>query len=129
VPDGLAQTALAVNRRPNSPQSWDLRQFGVKGDGKKFDTRAVRVAIDACHQAGGGAIHFATGYTFLIGTIYLKDHVELHLDSNSVLLGGSSPADYGKDVGMNPFYPETIDPCLIYAKGCVDIRIGATGPL
>jgi hypothetical protein len=74
-------------------------------------------------------VHFATGCTFLIGTVYLKDHVELHLDSNSVLLGSDRLEDYGKDVGLNPFYPETIDPCLIYAKGCVDIRIGGSGAI
>lgn len=72
---------------------------------------------------------FATGCTFLIGTIYLKDHVTLHLETNSLLLGSGNLADYGNDVGLNPFYPETIDPCLIYAKDCVDLRIGGEGTI
>jgi Glycosyl hydrolases family 28 len=130
VPDSFAQTlARASNQRPPSSQLWDVRQFGAKGDGKTLDTSAVQAAIDACHQAGGGAVHFASGCTFLIGTIYLKDHVELQLDANSVLLGSDRLADYGKDVGLNPFYPETIDPCLIYAKNCADIRIGGNGTI
>jgi hypothetical protein len=129
-PDSFAQTSdRTSNQSPQSARSWDVRRFGAKGDGKTLDTRAIQAAIDACHQAGGGAVHFATGCTFLIGTIYLKDHIELHLDTNAVLLGSDRLADYGKDVGLNPFYPETIDPCLIYAKDCVDIRIGGDGTI
>ncbi len=67
--------------------------------------------------------------TFLIGTIYLKDHVYLQLEPNSTILGSDSLADYGNDVGLNPFYPETIDPCLIYAKNAVDIGIQGKGKI
>ena len=130
VPGSFAQTPdPAANQSAQGLQPWDVRRFGAKGDGIAFDTRAVQAAIDACHQAGGGAVHFAAGCTFLIGTIYLKDHVELHLDTNSVLIGSDNLADYGTDVGLNPFYPETIDPCLIYARDCADIRIGGDGAI
>jgi hypothetical protein len=36
-----------------------------------------------------------------------------------------SLADYPKDTGLNPYYPEAVDPCLIYANGATDI--GVTG--
>ena len=128
--DGFTQTAvLASEQRQEYPDPWDPRQFGAKADGKTLDTHAVQAAIDGCHQAGGGAVSFAPGCTFLIGTVYLKDHVELRVGPNSVLLGSNNLADYGSDVGLNPFYPETIDPCLIYAKDCVDIRLGGDGTI
>lgn len=132
VPQALAQTlaAAAIPAKLTERDSpWDVRRFGAIGDGKTLDTHAVQSAIDACHLAGGGSVHFATGYTFLIGTIYLKDHIELYVDTNSTILGSSNLGDYGNDVGLNPFFPETIDPCLIYAKNCMDIRLGGDGTI
>ena len=41
--------------------------------------------------------------TFLIGTIYLKSHVELYVETNSVVHGSSDLGDYATDVGLNPF--------------------------
>ncbi len=130
MPGSFAQPAAFADTQPQqSMYPWDVRRFGAKGDGMTLDTRAVQAAIDACHQAGGGAVSFATGCTFLVGTIYLKDHVELRLESDAVLLGSDRLADYGNDVGLNPFYPETIDPCLIYARDCADLRIAGSGTI
>jgi hypothetical protein len=124
----LTQDTLAQSSATSLPL-WDVRRFGAHGDGRTLDTHAVQAAIDACHQAGGGAVLFASGLTFLIGTIYLKDHVHLQLEPNATLLGSSNLADYGNDVGLNPFYPETIDPVLIYARGATDIGIGGSGKI
>ena len=44
-------------------------------------------------------------------------------------MGSDDLADYGNDVGLNPFYPETIDPCLIYAKNAIDIGISGEGKI
>jgi len=129
VPQALAQTLAAAAKLSAQDSLWDVRRFGATGDGKTLDTSAVQAAIDACHLAGGGSVHFTTGCTFLIGTIYLKDHVELYVEPNSTILGSSNLGDYGNDVGLNPFFPETIDPCLIYAKNCVDIRLGGDGTI
>lgn len=109
--------------------SLDVRRFGAKGDGKTPDTRAVQNAIDSSHRDGGGFVTFATGCTFLIGTIYLKDNVRLYLQPNSVILGSDDLIDYGKDVGISPFYPEPLDLCLIYAKDAVNIGISGEGTI
>jgi hypothetical protein len=125
--DASAQTS--ANPLPAELRSWDVRHFGAKGDGQAIDTAAVQAAIDSCHQAGGGAVLFHSGLTFLIGTIYLKDHVYLQLEANSTILGSDNLVDYGNDVGLNPFYPETIDPCLIYAKNATDFGIRGPGKI
>jgi hypothetical protein len=125
TPAGWAQASadgVALER-------WDVRRLGAKGDGKILDTAAVQAAIDGCHEAGGGSVVFASGCTFLIGTIYLKDHVRLRVLPNSTILGSDRLEDYGNDVGLNPFYPETIDPCLIYAKGATEIGIEGGGKI
>lgn len=110
-------------------QSWDVRRFGAKGDGHTLDTRAVQNAIDSCHRNGGGVVVFAAGCTFLIGTIYIKDHVTLCLHQHSVILGSDNLIDYGNDVGLSPFYPEPLDLCLIYAKNAIDIGITGEGSI
>jgi Glycosyl hydrolases family 28 len=120
--DGYAQLAADL-------QPWDVRRFGAKGDGKTLDTAAVQATIDACSKAGGGSVLFQSGLTFLIGTIYLKDHVQMQLEPNATVLGSDNLADYGNDVGLNPFFPETIDPCLIYAKNATDIGIRGDGKI
>ncbi len=110
-------------------QPFDPRRFGAKGDGRALDTTAVQAAIDACSKARGGSVVFHPGLTFLIGTIYLKDNVHLQLEPNSTLLGSDNLADYANDVGLNPFFPETIDPCLIYAKSATGIGIRGEGKI
>jgi hypothetical protein len=129
VRDGLAQSAETLPAHTAEMQPWDVRRFGAKGDGQALDTAAVQAAIDHCHAAGGGAVLFQPGFTFLIGTIYLKDHVYLQLEPDSTILGSDHLSDYGNDVGLNPFYPETIDPCLIYAKNATDIGIRGMGKI
>ena len=81
--NGSAQSAMTSNAPSADMQPWDVRRFGAKGDGQAFDTVAVQAAIDiGCHNAprwiGAG---FQPGLTFLIGTIYLKDHVYLQLET------------------------------------------------
>jgi hypothetical protein len=127
APNGLGQSAGTSPASLAATQSWDVRRFGAKGDGKALDTAAVQAAIDSCHRAGGGLVVFQPGLTFLIGTIYLKDHVYLQLEPNSTIVGSDSLDDYGNDVGLNPYYPETIDPCLIYAKNATGIGIRGEG--
>jgi hypothetical protein len=129
APNGLAQSAATLPASTVGMEPWDVRRFGAKGDGQTLDTVAVQAAIDSCHSAGGGLVVFQPGLTFLIGTIYLKDHVYLQLEPNSTILGSDNLADYGNDVGLNPFYPETIDPCLIYAKNATDIGIRGQGKI
>lgn len=38
---------------------------GAIGDGKAYDTSAVRSAVDECGAAGGGTVEFPAGYKFL----------------------------------------------------------------
>ena len=71
----------------------DVRQMGAAGDGHTKDTAAIQRAIDACSQAGGGAVHFAGG-TYLSGPLDWKSHVRLQLDAGATLEGSPDMADY-----------------------------------
>ncbi len=71
---------------------YDVRSFGAKGDGATKDTAAVQRALDACAKTGGKVV-VPTG-TYLIGSVYLGDNTELHLDEGATLLGSPDLADY-----------------------------------
>ncbi|WP_431216227.1 glycosyl hydrolase family 28 protein [Puia sp. P3] len=79
---------------------------------KDNTTTAFQHSIDSCSAHGGGIVRIPKG-KHTIGTLYLKDNVELHLEQGAVLLGSTRPEDYSS-------------PALIYASDARNIAI--TGP-
>ncbi len=71
--------------------TYDVRNFGAKGDGVTVDTKAINDAIDAASKAGGGTVYFPAG-TYLSFSIHLKSFITLYLDNGSVLLAADSTA-------------------------------------
>ncbi len=62
---------------PASSQSFDVRAYGANGDGKFDSTRAVRTAIDAAKDAGGGTVYFPRGRYLISDTIALPPGISL----------------------------------------------------
>ena len=60
-----------------SAETFNVKKYGARGNGKKLDSPAIQKAIDACHKAGGGTVLVPAG-TYLSATIVLKDNVTLH---------------------------------------------------
>ncbi len=78
----------------NSLQAqYNVKTFGAKADGRSLDTRAIQQAIDKAYTAKGGTVEVPAG-TYRIGTLILKDNVELHLQHGAVLLGSADYRDY-----------------------------------
>lgn len=71
----------------------NIADYGAIADGKTLNTKVIQKAIDDCSASGGGIVTVPTG-KFLIGTIYLKNDVNLHLESGAVLLGSTKMEDY-----------------------------------
>ena len=71
----------------------NILDFGAVADGKSICTKAIQAAIDACESNGGGTVVIPAG-TFVSGTIWLKSHVELHLEMGAVLRGSPNLDDY-----------------------------------
>ena len=80
----LVSLALAATAAGGA--NFDVRMFGAKGDGTTKDTSAVQRALDACAQAGGGRVTVPPG-TYLIGSVYLGDRTELHLQEGATQIG------------------------------------------
>lgn len=73
--------------------TYNVRDFGAKGDGVTLDTAAVQAAIDACTRDRGGMVLVPAG-DFLVGTLELKSNVTLHLAAQGRLLGSAEIAHY-----------------------------------
>ena len=72
---------------------FDVKTYGAAGDGRTLDTAAINKAIEAAAAAGGGTVTFPAG-TFVSGTIRLKSHVSIHLDSGATLEATTDPTAY-----------------------------------
>lgn len=60
--------------------SFNVRDYGAKGDGKTLDYLAINNAIDACVADGGGTVLLPAG-TYLCGSIHLQSNIELKIDA------------------------------------------------
>lgn len=66
----------------------NVLDFGAAGDGSHKDTEAIQRALDA-----GGLVYFPPG-VYLTGTLFLRSHSGIHLETGAVLLGSPDPEDY-----------------------------------
>lgn len=112
VRSGASRTAYQINRG----HQFDVRSFGAIGDGKTMDRVALQSAIDAASAAGGGVVELPPGI-YLTGSLQLKSHVELHLESGAILRGSTSLSDYNR----HPIY------ALLQANHAEGITISGNG--
>ncbi|MCM1331790.1 MAG: glycosyl hydrolase family 28 protein [Bacteroides sp.] len=80
-------------------QTFNVKKYGAKGNGKRIESPAIQKAIDACHKVGGGTVIVPKG-TYLSATIQLKDNVTLHLEKDALILGTT---DYKAYDNLDPF--------------------------
>ncbi|MHB8524903.1 MAG: glycoside hydrolase family 28 protein [Candidatus Acidiferrales bacterium] len=74
-------------------RTYNVRDFGAKGDGQTLDTAALQAAIDACSKDHGGTVLVPAG-VFVIGTVEMKSNVTLHLSAQGKLLGSADGKQY-----------------------------------
>ena len=80
VPDILRRIKPPVFPKRDFP----VTNYGAAGDGVTDCTDALRQAIAACHQAGGGRVVVPAG-TFLTGAIHLQSNVNLHVTEHATI--------------------------------------------
>ncbi len=72
---------------------WDIKTFGVAGDGQSDDTEKVNAAIARLAGIGGGTLLFSDGI-YQVRTVHLKSNVYLWVDRGATinaLKGGDAP--------------------------------------
>jgi polygalacturonase len=108
---------------------FDVRSFGAVNDGATLNTEALRQAVKACHEDGGGVVCIPPG-TWLTGPIHLRSNVNLHLERGALVRFGTRFADYLPVVftrweGVECF---NYSP-LIYARDCGNVAVTGEGVL
>lgn len=71
----------------------NILDFGADTTGKIFCTDTIQKAIDELAGRGGGTLYFPAGI-YLTGTIRLRSHCRLYLDSGATLLASVDISDY-----------------------------------
>jgi Glycosyl hydrolases family 28 len=132
---GPGGSALAGPAEPSDgaagTRTYNVRNFGAKGDGRTLDTKAVQAAIDRCNQDRGGTVLVPAG-TFLIGTVELKSNVTLRIAAQGKLLGSDDGEQY-RAASVIPLKGDTTlddgNVGLIFAAHAQNITIEGPGTI
>jgi polygalacturonase len=108
---------------------FNVCDYGAVPDGQTVSSGAIQKAIDACAQAGGGTVVFSPG-TYLTGSIFLKDRVDLRVDEGVLIKGvedeSAYPEVYTRVAGIETDWPAAllnahhVSNVKIYGKGTID---------
>ena len=129
----LISLALIITAITLSANTYNVRDFGARGDGKALDHVAINKAIDACVAGGGGQVLLPAG-TYLCGSIRLKSNVDLHLMAGAKILaapGELKAYDESESFGGFPEYQDGghtyFHNSLIWAEGQTNVSITGQG--
>ena len=70
--------------------TYNVREYGARGDGKTLDTAAINKAIETAAARGGGTIAFPAG-NYLCYTIRLKSNITLFLEQGATIIAADQP--------------------------------------
>src|SRR5436189_886180 len=90
---------LLASDAPDQRAVFNVRRFGAKGNSQTNDTAAVQSAID---EAGrdGGCVYFPPG-RYVCGTVRLRSHVSIQLESGATLVAAPNRSDFDKYEKLN----------------------------
>ncbi|MGD0382971.1 MAG: glycosyl hydrolase family 28-related protein, partial [Thermoguttaceae bacterium] len=71
--------AAGADDNPQPAKHYVIADHGALGDAQTINTKAIQAAIDQCAADGGGVVVVPKG-TFLTGSIFLKQGVNLRVE-------------------------------------------------
>lgn len=126
---GAADAIVAAIRRTGfKPRRFDITSHGAAEGGHSDALPAIRAAIAACHDAGGGRVVVPAGLWRVDGPIHLKSNVDFHVAEGAVVRFSGDPRFYLPQVltrwegtelwNYSPF---------IYARGASNVALTGSG--
>jgi polygalacturonase len=111
--------------------TFNVKDFGAKGNGTAIDSPAINKAIAAAAAAGGGTVTFPSG-TYLSRSIHLASNVTLNLAGGATIKAASSGMDapeansfaQWQDFGHSHFHN-----ALMWGDGVHDVAVTGTGTI
>jgi polygalacturonase len=103
-------------------------QFGYSS-GQPLATRAIQAAIDSLAREGGGTVVLAHG-DYVSGTLDLRSHIRLKVDTGARLLASLDLKDYPARTATRPTVMDSnmgVNQSLIFAQACTNIAVCGAG--
>jgi polygalacturonase len=129
LPWSEANTILSETTVPTFPnKTFNVTDYGAKGDNSTDNTSAFQKAISACNAAGGGQVVVPSG-TYVTGAIYIKSNVNLHLNSGVTLMFSGDASKYPTVLTRYEGIECMNHSPMIYAHGETNIALTGSGIL
>ena len=133
VPPVLAHAATTSNAAPASAAAttFNVRDYGAKGNGTTLDDDAIDRAIAAASAAPGGTVLFPTG-TYQSRSIHLRSNVTLQLNSGATIRAASSgfdPPEPNAFARYQDFGHSHFHNALLWGDGVSNLTITGTGTI
>ena len=135
----LSSFLLAMATATATANDYNIRDYGAQNDTTVLSTEAIQRAIDDCSAHGGGRVLVPTG-SYKMGSIILRSHVNLHLESGATLYGSTRVDDYRKmkssyvslrtqTTTIQLIYADSVEGVVIDGHGTIDGRGAAFSKL
>ena len=121
--------STAMSGSLSASDHYNILDYGAVANWNTKSTDAIRKAIEAASEAGGGTVYIPSG-NFLTGPIHLKSNITLHVEGGAYVKFSTDFDDY---LPMVPSRFEGVEVMnfspLIYAKDANNISIRGRGTL
>ena len=119
---------VAAGQNASRAKRYVISDYGAVGDGRTVNTKAIQAAIDKSSTSGGGLVVIPRG-TFLSGAIFLKQGVNLYVETNAILKGTTNPDDYPIIQTRWEGTEEPWTSAFVNADGVTDLEISGEGTI
>jgi hypothetical protein len=96
--------------------AFNVRDYGATGNKNQDARPAIQRTLDAAAAAGGGTVYFPPG-EYTSGTIHLRSHVRLYMESGATLLASPDGKAFDKEALL---YGENLENITLEGRGTVD---------
>ncbi len=82
-----------ISERKSGSRIFNVNDFGASGSRNQKATKQIQAAVEACAFSGGGTVYVPPG-DYTVGTIILKDNVNLNIEAGATLYLSQDKTDF-----------------------------------